>query len=138
MEFFFDSRDECKGFWKKCIEHHAFYRCHRVKKLPRHKTRVVSRGSSFRYCGLFCITLFTKRQHFRLVQFESILQTTNLILTINMNYAFHKIENIVGKGEDAGYQHFLLFPQCFLPFPKQISVFQSHLFLSSANAFNLD
>ena len=24
-----------------------------------------------------------------------------------------KIENIVGKEENAGYQHFLLFPQCF-------------------------
>ena len=23
------------------------------------------------------------------------------------------IENIVGKGENAGHQHFLLFPQCF-------------------------
>ena len=23
------------------------------------------------------------------------------------------IENIVAKGENAGYQHFLLFPQCF-------------------------
>ena len=26
---------------------------------------------------------------------------------------FDKIENIVGKGGNAGYQHFLLFPQCF-------------------------
>ena len=26
---------------------------------------------------------------------------------------FDRIENIVGKGENAGYQHFLLFPQCF-------------------------
>ena len=25
-------------------------------------------------------------------------------------------ENIVGKGENAGNQHFLLFPQCFQPF----------------------
>ena len=25
------------------------------------------------------------------------------------------VENIVGKGENAGKQHFLLFPQCFLP-----------------------
>ena len=25
-------------------------------------------------------------------------------------------------------QHFLLFPQCFLPFSKQVSIFQSHLF----------
>ena len=24
-----------------------------------------------------------------------------------------RIENTVGKGENAGYQHFLLFPQCF-------------------------
>ena len=23
------------------------------------------------------------------------------------------VENIVGKGENTGYQHFLLFPQCF-------------------------
>ena len=26
---------------------------------------------------------------------------------------FDSLENIVGKGENAGYQHFLLFPQCF-------------------------
>ena len=26
---------------------------------------------------------------------------------------FNRIEIIVGKGENAGYQHFLLFPQCF-------------------------
>ena len=38
------------------------------------------------------------------------------------------LENSVGKGENAGNQHFLLFPQCFLLFPKQISIFDSHLF----------
>ena len=26
---------------------------------------------------------------------------------------YDRVENIVGKGENAGYQHFLLFPQCF-------------------------
>ena len=26
---------------------------------------------------------------------------------------FDRVENIVGKGENAGYQHFLLFPQCY-------------------------
>ena len=25
----------------------------------------------------------------------------------------HRIDNIVGKGENAGYQHFLPFSQCF-------------------------
>ena len=27
---------------------------------------------------------------------------------------FGRVENTVGKGENAGYQHFFLFPQCFL------------------------
>ena len=47
--------------------------------------------------------------------------------------------NIVEKGENAGNQHFLLFPQCFF-YPSKIK-FQVliHTFeLSSANAFNLD
>ena len=36
---------------------------------------------------------------------------------VNMNETFNFVlgnfENIVGKGENASYQHFLLFPQCF-------------------------
>ena len=31
----------------------------------------------------------------------------------NRNLFLGRIENIVGKGVNAGYQHFLLFPQCF-------------------------
>ena len=31
-------------------------------------------------------------------------------------------DNIVGKGENVGNQHFLLFPHCFLPIPIRISV----------------
>ena len=33
-----------------------------------------------------------------------------------MIFVFDRVENIVGKGENAGYQHFLLFPQCFQRF----------------------
>ena len=29
-----------------------------------------------------------------------------------LDFVLGRIENIVGKGENAGYQHFLLFPQC--------------------------
>ena len=28
-------------------------------------------------------------------------------------FVFDIVENIVGKGENAGHQHFLLFPRCF-------------------------
>ena len=39
-------------------------------------------------------------------------------------YVCDRVENIVGKGENAGYQHFLLFPQCsaFSLFPTMFSI----------------
>ena len=36
-----------------------------------------------------------------------------IILTQKLKFVLGRVENIVGKGENAGYQHFLLFPQCF-------------------------
>ena len=30
-----------------------------------------------------------------------------------LKFGLGRVENMVGKGENAGYQHFLLFPQCF-------------------------
>ena len=41
-------------------------------------------------------------------------------MTQKLKFVLGRIENIVGKGENAGYQHFLLFPQCFqkLSFPE--------------------
>ena len=35
------------------------------------------------------------------------------MLLKNLKFVLGLVENIVGKGENAGYQHFLLFPQCF-------------------------
>ncbi|PAA53101.1 hypothetical protein BOX15_Mlig028165g2 [Macrostomum lignano] len=71
VEFYFDSRDECKHFWKKCIEHHTFFRCQAVKLTNRPKPKVVSKGSTFRYCGRtqkqlveFVRENYVKRPHF--------------------------------------------------------------------------
>ena len=33
--------------------------------------------------------------------------------TENLKFVLGRTENILGKGENAGYQHFLLFPKCF-------------------------
>ena len=44
----------------------------------------------------------------------------------------------MGKGKNAGNQHFLLFPTMFSPLPKTIFIFSVMFTLSSANAFNLD
>ena len=37
----------------------------------------------------------------------------NLNLAKKLKFVIGRVENIVGKGENAGNQHFLLFPQCF-------------------------
>ena len=47
-------------------------------------------------------------------------------------------ENIVGKGEYAGNQHFLLFPQCFSPFQNQNFKSLFNIYFVVYNAFNLD
>ena len=45
-----------------------------------------------------------------------------------MTLKMYPFENIVGKEENAGNQHFLLLQQCFLSFSKQISIFLPRLF----------
>ena len=41
------------------------------------------------------------------------LQTKKLFVSQLIIYFTDQVENIVEKGENAGFQHFLLFPQCF-------------------------
>ena len=43
-----------------------------------------------------------------------------------MKFFFDRVENIVGKGENAGYQHFLLFPQYFPESSTSESLTHSH------------
>uniref|UniRef100_A0A8C5B549 FERM, ARH/RhoGEF and pleckstrin domain protein 2 n=1 Tax=Gadus morhua TaxID=8049 RepID=A0A8C5B549_GADMO len=48
LEFLMGSRDQCKIFWKNCVEHHSFFRL-LDQPLPPTKAILFSRGSSFRY-----------------------------------------------------------------------------------------
>ena len=34
-------------------------------------------------------------------------------ITQKLKFAYGRMENVVGNVENGGYQHFLLFPQCF-------------------------
>ena len=45
-------------------------------------------------------------------------------VTEKVKYVLGRAENIVGKGENAGYQHFLLFLACFqkASFPRSLKV----------------
>ena len=52
---------------------------------------------------------------FPLIKSQPITTQSQLLMTLRKE-AF---ENIVGKGENAGNQHFLLFPNCLLPYQRQ-------------------
>ncbi|XP_040566855.1 uncharacterized protein Cdep isoform X2 [Lepeophtheirus salmonis] len=73
VEFYFEDRNQCKNFWKKCVEHHGFFRCTSsgIRAKEREKRRIIPRGSSFRYSGKtqkemqeFVRENFVKRQSF--------------------------------------------------------------------------
>ncbi|XP_041119590.1 FERM, ARHGEF and pleckstrin domain-containing protein 2 isoform X2 [Polyodon spathula] len=50
LEFLMASRDQCKVFWKNCVEYHTFFRLMDQPE-PKSKPILFSRGSSFRYSG---------------------------------------------------------------------------------------
>ena len=58
-------------------------------------------------------------------------------MTQKLKFVPERVENIVGKGKNESHQHFLLFPQSFLPIQRRISDFNLTI-LSYADAFNLD
>ena len=95
--------------------------CKRVEPLT-HVTPVnFISGYKYICCNYTPISIFFAY----LIQIPSTLYHT--IPTFN-NPQRKALENIVEKGENAGNQHFLLFPQCFLSFLKQVLIFHSTLF----------
>uniref|UniRef100_H2U0E5 FERM, ARHGEF and pleckstrin domain-containing protein 2 n=1 Tax=Takifugu rubripes TaxID=31033 RepID=H2U0E5_TAKRU len=70
LEFLMASRDQCKIFWKICVEYHSFFR---LFDQPQPKTKAIlfTRGSSFRYRYLslkllLTVILFLRNISFRL------------------------------------------------------------------------
>uniref|UniRef100_A0A8B9K9L1 FERM, ARHGEF and pleckstrin domain-containing protein 2 n=1 Tax=Astyanax mexicanus TaxID=7994 RepID=A0A8B9K9L1_ASTMX len=54
LEFLMASRDQCKIFWKSCVEHHSFFRL-LDQPQPKSKAILFTRGSSFRYRYCRCM-----------------------------------------------------------------------------------
>ena len=67
-------------------------------------------GFQNNFAQLFSLTLYqtTRVDETKLNAFaDDKINTGQMLISV-----FDRVEN-VGKGENAGYQHFLLFPQCF-------------------------
>ena len=55
-------------------------------------------------------------------------------VTQKLKFVSERTENILGKGENAGYQHFLLFPKCFQSLLPGWGGGRMHLILLSYNS----
>ena len=84
---------------------------------------MLSIWTSLKICHLVKSSLFTKQQFFRLDQIQSICRRQHR-WKLKAEILFGMVDNIAGKGENAGYQHFPLFPQCFqkASFPRWLKV----------------
>ena len=85
----------------------------------------------------------TKQQKIRMTQIESFYRRHKCDLKIAISVG--RIENIVGKAENAGYQHFLLFLRCFrrASFFKVVkirdcSVSASHFYFASCGRWGFE
>ena len=66
-----------------------------------------------------------------LIKHQTMNQSTYPILG-KENFVLKRVENIMGKGENAVYQHFLLFPHCF-----QKTVYTGFIFKIIADGQNI-
>ena len=101
------------------------------RKFSKRVENTVGKGEIACYKQFLFSTLFSKNLYCRYEKNKGLFgkcltfnQTVPTLVTLRKK----PFENILGKGENADKQHFLFFfPQQFLPFPKQISIFQLHL-----------
>ena len=66
--------------------------------------------SHLKFSCLVNSQVFTKQQFLDWTKFTAFADDKLNTIMISVS---DRVENIVGNGENAGYQHFLLFPQCF-------------------------
>ena len=62
--------------------------------------------------GLFGLAFYLTTKFWRWPKLKAFADDKLNIAKMTISF-FNRIENTVGKGENAGYQHFLLFPHCF-------------------------
>ena len=88
----------CSNLWEK------------ENLLPCQRTVWHVHHEKSKICHLGKSLFFTKQKNFILVQIQNFCRWQN---KCDRKFVMGWQENIVGKGENAGYQHFLLFLQCF-------------------------
>ena len=91
----------------------------KLNSLPAINTWTECTITNYHIHDYFPLNPLPNNKNFKLVQIQSICRQ-QIIPTQKLKFVLGKVEKMVGKGEDTGYQHFHLFPQCFqkLSFPE--------------------
>ena len=63
--------------------------------------------NSLKFCHVVELTIYDKILYYTKL---TALAVDKIKVTQKLKFVMGQVENIVGKGENAGYQHFLLFP----------------------------
>ena len=92
------------------------------KILPHLKLLSVN-SFNFRQSKIFNLIQFNPLPNDKLLDWSKFkaISDKKINVALKQQLCLGWVENIVEKGENAGYQHFLLFPQCF-----QRPLFQGH------------
>ena len=98
-------------------------------------TYLYNRKEDKRGCSLLVFQHTHKKTGGKL---ETDFDIFTLILLFPLPLGNKPFENTVGKGEFAGNEQFLLFPQCFFTHLDNFRPFSSNLKLSSAHSFSLE
>ena len=93
MEQGSETAENIKGNKTKCI---FFFSCNAFR---RFLSRVIKTSDILHTANMFC-------------SWSNCFHLKRTLFTRSSKFELRRVANIVGKGENAGYQHFLLFLQC--------------------------
>ena len=80
---------------------------------PGHESDTLTTESPWRGLSGFCmLNSLSNDKHLDPSKFKPFTDD-EINVTVKFKFISGRVEPIAGKGENAGYQHFLLFPQCF-------------------------
>uniref|UniRef100_A0A672SIT2 FERM, ARHGEF and pleckstrin domain-containing protein 2 n=1 Tax=Sinocyclocheilus grahami TaxID=75366 RepID=A0A672SIT2_SINGR len=93
LEFLLGSRDQCKIFWKNCVEHHSFFRL-LDQPQPKSKAIFFSRGSSFRYrCTRVIILMWGVTQYCNALLLKVTFPNTGLNSINVLPFFFYPVDS---------------------------------------------
>ena len=86
-----------------------------IKRIKRTWGKSRKLGRPTQHFLLFSTSLINTLPHNKILDWSKLkaFADDKLNATEKLKFVLGRVENIVGKGENAGHQHFLLFPQCF-------------------------